>query len=158
MTSLLVMAGMLPSVLALPFIPALYKRFGRKAVISVGLLIGAVFSLLILVNPESLLLNMVCLVIRCICGAPLLAGAATLPGDVTDLCENHTSIRAEGLTTASQSIGGKIGTGLGGAFVAWGLAIGGYDVTLAVQGDFTKFCIAFVFCAIPAILNIFGPR
>lgn len=156
LAGLLIMASMVPSLFVMPLIPALYNKFGKRNVITVGLLVGAIGSLCICINPRSIPMNMLFLVIRCAFTAPLMAGVATLAGDVTDLTEQKLGIRVEGLTTSAYSVGVKIGTGLGGAFVAWALTIGGYNYLLEVQEQFTQNTIIFTFAAIPAILYAIG--
>ncbi len=156
LSSVLIMAGMLPSLFSMPFIGYLFGRFGKRKVTVIGLIVAAAASLAIYMNPISMPLNIVCLVIKCIASSPLAAGVATLAGDVTDLCESNIGIRVEGLTTSAYSIGVKLGTGLGGALVAWGLALGGYNYLLEVQTEGTLIAIKAVFIMIPAILYILG--
>ncbi len=156
LTSVLIMAGMLPSLLSMPVVPGLFKKFGMRAVVTVGLAIGAAASLCICLNPHNLVWNIVFLVIKCLAISPLMAGVATLAGDVTDFAEQNIGVRTEGLTTSAYSVGVKVGTGLGGALVAWGLAIGGYNYMLEVQSQATQNAIIFTFAVIPAILFAIG--
>ncbi|NKI24048.1 hypothetical protein HFN20_23025 [Paenibacillus dendritiformis] len=50
----------------------------------------------------------------------------TMLADTVDYGEWRSSVRAQGLLTASSSFGVKFGTGFGGALAAWVLAIGHY--------------------------------
>lgn len=156
LSSVLIMAGMVPSLVSMPFVGFLFGKFGKRKVTVVGLTVAALASLAIYINPASLPLNIVCLVIKCMASSPLMAGVATLAGDVTDLTESEIGVRVEGLTTSAYSIGVKIGTGLGGALVAWGLALGGYNYMLEVQADQTLTAIKATFILVPAILYLLG--
>jgi GPH family glycoside/pentoside/hexuronide:cation symporter len=51
------------------------------------------------------------------------------------------------------SMGIKIGTGFGSAFIGWGLALGGYVGGQAVQADSALFTINVLFIHLPIILS-----
>lgn len=156
LASILSIVSMMPMLVAMPFVPMLFNKLGKRKTVVAGLSIGAIASLCILINPHSIAVNAVCLVIKCIGGAPLMAAVATLAGDVTDYNQMRTGIRSEGATTSVYSVGVKLGTGLGGAIVAWALAIGRYDATLAVQPASATSAMIVTLCVIPAILYAIG--
>ena len=156
LASVLSIVSMMPMLVVMPFIPLLFGKLGKRRTVMYGLLIGAAASLCILIDPHNVAINAVCLVIKCIGGAPLMAAVATLAGDVTDYNQMRTGIRSEGATTSVYSVGVKLGTGLGGAVVAWALAIGHYDPALSVQPGSAASAMVVTLCVIPAILYIIG--
>lgn len=155
-TGMLSMACNLPALLAMPVIPTLFRKYGQKKVIVVGLVISAVASAAILFVSHNLTIVIILLAIRGITTAPQMAGVATMASDLTEYTESKIGIRTEGLATSAYSVGVKLGTGLGGAFVAWELAIGGYNYMLDVQTKSTQNVIIFVFAALPAICYVLG--
>lgn len=156
LAGLITMASMVPSLFIMPLIPKMFKKYGKRNVIVIGLIVAAAASVLILINPYNLVLNIACLVIRCCCTGPLSAGVATFAGDVTDYSEKQVGLRAEGLTTSVYSVGVKIGNGIGGAIVAWGIALGGYTAGLEIQSDSTLTAMKIIFTLVPAVLYILG--
>ena len=135
-----------PMMLALPFIPALFKKFGKRKTMAAGLLIAVIGGALNFIDPYSAPLYFATAFIRSFAGAPLTASLMTLPGDVVDYNHWKHGIRIEGLTTSANSIGTKVGTGLGSAILGWLLAFSGYDGSLAVQTESALNSI--IFCAI----------
>ena len=156
LTSILSIVSMMPMLVAMPFVPMLFNKLGKRKTVMIGLCIGAAAYLCIMINPASIVVNAVCLVIKCIGGAPLMAAVATLAGDVTDYNQMKTGIRSEGATTSIYSVGVKLGTGLGGAVVAWALAICGYSAALSVQPDSAKTAMIVTMSVIPAVLYAIG--
>lgn len=65
--------------------------------------------------------------------APYVSGLFTFAPDIIEYFERKSGARYEGLVTAVNSVGIKIGTGLASAFIGWGLAIGKYEGALTVQ-------------------------
>jgi GPH family glycoside/pentoside/hexuronide:cation symporter len=76
---------------------------------------------------------------------PIFAGIYALIADACDFGEWKFGIRSEGLMSASQSIGSKIGIGFGSALTGWILAGAGYTgdgpmtdaIVSAIKFDFT---------------------
>ena len=63
------------------------------------------------------------------------------------------NIRSEGITTSVNSIGMKLGTGLGSAILGWMLAWGQYDGTLATQPQSAITAMIIVATLIPVAVN-----
>lgn len=135
-----------PMMLALPFIPTLFKKFGKRKTMVVGLIIAVIGGSLNFIDPYSAPLYFATAFVRSFAGAPLTASILTLPGDVVDYNHWKHGIRIEGLTTSANSIGTKVGTGLGAGILGWLLAYSGYDASLAAQPGAALNAI--IFCAI----------
>lgn len=141
-----------PMMLALPFIPALFKKFGKRKTMAVGLLIAVIGGSLNFINPYSAPLYFATAFVRSFAAAPLTASLLTLPGDVVDYNHWKHGVRLEGLTTSANSIGTKIGTGLGSAILGWLLAYSGYNATLAAQPQGAQNAIIFCAVGLPVIV------
>jgi len=86
-------------------------------------------------------------VIRSLGAGPLLSAVFVLVPDVVEYGYMKSGIRSEGLISSAQSIGSKIGIGLGSALTGWILAAVGYSgsadasnidqIANAVRFDFT---------------------
>ena len=76
----------------------------------------------------------------------------TLAGDLVDYNQWKYGIRTEGLATSASSLGSKLGTGIGSAVLGWGLALGGYDGTLAVQAQGTVNMIIAIAIGLPVLI------
>jgi GPH family glycoside/pentoside/hexuronide:cation symporter len=74
---------------------------------------------------------------------PLLA-------DVIDYGEYKFGKRVDGMTSSCISFGSKVGTGIGSAMLGWGLQIGGYVGTAAIQSEFTVSAIRAIYTYLPA--------
>ncbi|MCC8164268.1 MAG: MFS transporter, partial [Lachnospiraceae bacterium] len=71
-----------------------------------------------------------------------------------DYGEWKTGIRSEGFMASSQSIGSKIGMGLGQALPAFLLAFAGYEATAAVQSEAVVNIVRFGFGWLGVILAV----
>lgn len=141
-----------PMMLALPFIPALFRKFGKRKTMVAGLAIAVIGGSLNFLNPYSAPLYFITAFIRSFAGAPLTASLLTLPGDVVDYNHWKHGIRIEGLTTSANSIGTKVGTGLGAAILGWLLDYSGYAGVLTVQPQGALNAIIFCAIGLPVIV------
>lgn len=149
---LLSIAGMLPIMLFSPFCPALFKRFGKRNTMLVGMIISAIASALILINPKNLILYLTLSLIRSTGSAPLMSAMYTMAGDIVDYTQWKHGIRTEGIATSVNSIGMKLGTGFGSAILGWMLAWGKYDSALSAQPDSAITAMIIVSVVIPIII------
>ncbi len=149
---LLSIAGMLPIMLFSPFCPALFKRFGKRNTMLVGMIISAIASALILINPKNLILYLTLSLIKSTGSAPLMSAMYTMAGDIVDYTQWKHGIRTEGIATSVNSIGMKLGTGFGSAILGWMLAWGKYDSALSAQPDSAITAMIIVSVVIPIII------
>jgi GPH family glycoside/pentoside/hexuronide:cation symporter len=129
------MISILPTLVIAPFVPLLFKRFGKRNTMLSGVLLSTAAAALMLINPRSTALYIVLSLVRTLGGLPLAVGIFTLAGDIVDYNDMKTGIRAEGIATAANLVGQKLGTGLGSALLGWSLAWGNYTAGLAAQPD-----------------------
>lgn len=149
---LLSLSGILPIMLFSPVCPALFKRFGKRNTMLVGMIIAAIASALILINPTNLAFYIILSLIKSTGSAPLMSAMYTMAGDIVDYTQWKHGIRTEGIATSVNSIGMKLGTGLGSAILGWMLAWGKYDSSLAVQPDSAINAMIFVSVGLPIII------
>lgn len=118
--------GQLPGIIVLFFMPWFSKKFSKRNFMLLGAacLIGG-FAILGLAGTNHALLLLGAM-LRSIGVGPIFAGIYALIADACDFGEWKTGIRSEGLMSASQSIGSKIGIGFGSALTGWILAAIGY--------------------------------
>ncbi|MFV0362944.1 MAG: MFS transporter [Suipraeoptans sp.] len=143
-----------PMLLGVPFVPMLFKKFGKRNTICVGLIISVLAGLLNLTNPYNVTLYFVTAFLRSMAASPMTTSLLTLAGDIVDYNQWKYGIRTEGLATSANSIGSKLGTGLGAAVLGWGLKIGGYNGTVAVQSQSTLNAIIAIAIGLPVLVTI----
>ncbi|MCD8018247.1 MAG: MFS transporter [Clostridiales bacterium] len=131
--TMLMAFGQAPGLLMLVIMPYIVNRFSKRVFMVASALIMAVgFCLTGLAgaNVTMLLIGTVC---RSLGISPMFAGLYAFCADSADYGEWKTGIRSEGFMAASQSIGAKIGMGLGQALPAMLLASVGYDALAETQ-------------------------
>lgn len=151
---LLSMSGMVPLLLAMPFVPALFKKFGKQKPMFVGMIISALCAFLMLLNPKNLMFYVGLSIVKSLASAPVMSAMYTFAGDIVDFNQWKHGIRTEGIATSVNSIGMKLGTGLGSALLGWMLAWGKYDATLAEQPSSAITAMIIVAIVIPALVSL----
>lgn len=143
--SVLMTAGQLPGILILFLMPAVSKKWNKKTFLLMGaILIIAGFAITGLAG-ENTTMIVVGTVIRSLGVGPILSAVFALIPDVVEYGNWKFGIRSEGLISSAQSIGSKIGIGVGSALTGWILAAVGYNpvaeptqaVINAVKFDYT---------------------
>jgi Na+/melibiose symporter-like transporter len=110
-------------ILAVPFIT---KVMSKRNTVILGLILTIIGQLVMYFAHQSIVVLIIGTVISAI-GLGFPAGLIfVLMADIVDYGEWKTGIRAQGLLGAVASMGGKFGSGLGGALPAWLLAAGHY--------------------------------
>ncbi len=146
--------GQIPGVLILFIMPSLSRKFGRREFMAGGcmaLIIG--FAILGLAGQNRTLV-LVGTVLRSIGAGPIFAGIFAFIADITDYGEWKYGVRTEGLISAAQSVGSKVGIGLGSGMTSWILAAGGYVGGSKVQSASAIAAIRFDFGWLGMILSV----
>ena len=132
--SIVTIALIVPAVVGYPFAPTIIKRFGKRRSMVIGGIGSVIFMLVCLIDPHNATLFVVMIVLSTLMNVPFNAAIFTLVADLVDYGSYKSGgIRAEGFSGMAASIGTKVGTGLGSAFVGWFLAFGHYNAELATQ-------------------------
>lgn len=123
---MLMPAGMAPGIVAMFFMPYFSNKYSKRAFMSAGAILMILGFSVVGLAGDNLTMVIVGTIIRSLGITPMFAGLYAFVADAADYGEWKFGIRSEGLMSASQSIGSKIGIGLGSACSAWILAISGY--------------------------------
>lgn len=124
--STLMALGMAPGIVILFFMPYFANKFSKRAFMAFGSILMILGFALCGLAEQSRMLLAVGVVIRSVGLGPMFAGLYAFCADAADYGEWKYGVRSEGLMSASQSIGSKIGIGFGSACTAWILAGAGY--------------------------------
>lgn len=146
----------LVQIIGMFFIAMLVKKFGKRNVFSLGLVLDIIGMLLLNFSGGAMTLIVISSVIRGIGNA---CGGATMwamVSDTIDYGEWKTGYRTEGLVNSACSFGYKIGNGVGSALLGLILEIGGYVGEAAVQTASALTSIKVCFVWIPIAVYICG--
>lgn len=138
-------------------IAQLVKRYGKRNVFSIGLVLATVGMLVLELGGGSMPIIIISSLIR---GVGNACGGATMwamVSDTIDYGEWKTGYRTEGLVNSACSFGYKIGNGVGSALLGLILEIGGYVGENAVQtaSAITSIRICFVWIPIGLFVACF---
>ena len=143
--SVLMTAGQLPGIFILFLMPIVSKKWNKKTFLLMGaVLIIIGFAITGFAGGNTTMI-VVGTVIRSLGVGPILSAVFALVPDVVEYGNWKFGIRSEGLISSAQSIGSKIGIGIGSALTGWILAAVGYNPTAeltaaiidAVKFDYT---------------------
>jgi GPH family glycoside/pentoside/hexuronide:cation symporter len=152
--STLMIAGQLPGLLILFLMPSIARKWSKQAFLLIGsvlLILGFVITGLAGTNTSMIVAGTI---IRSFGAGPLLSAVFALVPDVVEYGNWKFGVRSEGLISSAQSIGSKVGIGLGSALTGWILAGVGYDPTAAVQTQSVINAIKFDYTWLGAIISI----
>ena len=164
--SVLMTAGQLPGLIILFAMPYISKRWSKQMFLLIGAVLLIVGFVITGLAGENTTMIVVGTVIRSLGAGPLLSAVFALVPDVVEYGHWKFGIRSEGLISSAQSIGSKVGIGLGSALTGWILAgvgyVGGPDapvtdaVVNAVKFDYTWLgaIIGIVILGIVLLLNV----
>lgn len=143
--SVLMTAGQLPGIFILFLMPIISKKWNKKTFLLMGaVLIIIGFAITGFAGGNTTII-VVGTVIRSLGVGSILSAVFALVPDVVEYGNWKFGIRSEGLISSAQSIGSKIGIGIGSALTGWILAAVGYNPTAeptaaiidAVKFDYT---------------------
>ena len=143
--SALMVAGQLPGIFILFAMPAISKRWSKQMFLLIGAVLLIVGFAITGFAGNNTTMIVVGTVIRSLGAGPLLSAVFALVPDVVDYGYWKYGVHSEGLISSAQSIGSKVGIGLGSALTGWILAAVGYmpgveaseAVVNAIRFDYT---------------------
>lgn len=143
--SALMVAGQLPGVIILFAMPAISKRWSKQMFLLIGAVLLIVGFVITGIAGNNTTMIIVGTVVRSLGAGPLLSAVFALVPDVVDYGYWKFGVHSEGLISSAQSIGSKVGIGLGSAMTGWILAAVGYmpgteaseAVVNAIRFDYT---------------------
>ena len=143
-------------ILAMFFIAMMVKKYGKRNVFSIGLILDIMGMLVLNFSGGSMPVIVISSVIRGIGNA---CGGATMwamVSDTIDYGEWKTGYRTEGLVNSACSFGYKIGNGIGSALLGVILEVGGYVGNAAAQTASALTSIRICFVWIPIAVYVCG--
>lgn len=141
---------------AMFFIAMLVKKFGKRNVFALGLVLDIIGMLMLNFSEGAMAVIVASSIVRGIGNA---CGGATMwamVSDTIDYGEWKTGYRTEGLVNSACSFGYKIGNGIGSALLGVILEIGGYAGETAVQSASALVSIKVCFVWIPIVVYVCG--
>jgi GPH family glycoside/pentoside/hexuronide:cation symporter len=150
---ILSIAVTIPIFLGLPVIPILFKKFTKRNVMRVGMLIFIAGNIARFFFIDNIPFYMGLTALCSLGNLPTMAALSLLPSDIVDFGEWKTGIRTEGIATSANSFGTKVGSGFGAALLGWGLALGHYQPSAVVQPASALNAMIFLTIGMPIILN-----
>ncbi len=146
--------GQAPGLIMLLFMPYISNKFSKRIFLTgCGIILAIGFAVTGMAGANVTML-LAGTVIRSLGISPMFAGLYAFCADAADYGEWKTGIRSEGFMASSQSIGSKIGMGLGQALPAFLLAFAGYEATAAVQSEAVVNIVRFGFGWLGVILAV----
>lgn len=107
---------------------------------------------MVLLNPTSYAVLYISAVVKGIGNAALSGVMYGMLADTVEYNDWHSGIRAEGLVFSANSIGQKVGSGIGSAVLGWILAAFGFVSSSAVQPASAINGIRVIFLYVPLVV------
>ncbi|MFC0469302.1 MFS transporter [Halalkalibacter kiskunsagensis] len=148
------LAGLFPMMVGILFVAPIIKKIGKRNAIIGGLLIGAIGTIVIMIDPSNWTLVLIGSMIRGIGGVPLIASIFAMLADTIEYGEWKSGVRTEGLVYSAGSFGTKVGMGLGAAMMGWALSFGGYVGGVAEQSASANTTLIALFVYLPLVFSI----
>ena len=152
--SIIALVDVFAVVVGISLSPKLFKKFSKRSVMIAGSVIAIIGCVIGLVGSRNPILVFVATAFNGLGLAPYVSGLFTFAPDIIEYFERKSGARYEGLVTAVNSVGIKIGTGLASAFIGWGLAAGHYEGALAVQPETAITAEIVLRFAVPIVMSI----
>lgn len=137
--------SILPTILCMPAVAPLSKKYGKRNVSLVGGVLSLAGQALMLLNPVNVGWLIGCSLIKGVGSAALTGTLFAMVADTIEYGQWKTGKRVEGMLYSSTTFGAKIGAGIGGAAALAIIGAAGYNGLAAVQTE----------SAISAIKNLY---
>lgn len=147
-------ASLLPMLIGMFIGNPLVKRFGMQKARTLGNGISLFGALLAAVFSEDFTMVITGISILSLGLGPSTSTNAAMLANIADYGEWKHYVKLQGVTFSCNSMATKIATGLGGAFIGWGLQLGGYVAGASVQSDNTILMIKGIYLYIPVLLCV----
>ena len=123
------LAGILPSAVALPFVPLLTSRFGMSKAVMTSNIAGALGCIPVVIGglTGNFPLVLIGMVIRAVTSAPQTGAMNAIIAETDEYSHLKFGRRMTGMIYSCSSVGIKVGTGLGTALCGFILDLGGFD-------------------------------
>lgn len=128
------------------------RKVGKQKIAISGVAISFIGYAMVLFNPTSYAVLYTAAVIKGIGNAALSGVMYGMLADTVEYNDWHSGIRAEGLAFSANSIGQKVGSGIGSAVLGWVLAAFGFVSSSAAQPASAINGIRTIFLYVPLVV------
>ncbi len=128
------------------------RKVGKQKIAISGVAISFIGYAMVLLNPTSYAVLYAAAVVKGIGNAALSGVMYGMLADTVEYNDYQSGIRAEGLVFSANSIGQKVGSGIGSAVLGWVLAAFGFVSSSAVQPDSAINGIRMIFLYVPVVV------
>lgn len=130
----------------------LIRKAGKQKIAVGGVVCSFVGYAMVLLNPTSYTVLYISAMVKGIGNAALSGVMYGMLADTVEYNDWHSGIRAEGLVFSANSIGQKVGSGIGSAVLGWILAAFGFVSSSAVQPASAINGIRVIFLYVPLVV------
>ncbi|WP_251387481.1 MFS transporter [Mediterraneibacter agrestimuris] len=131
---------------------ALIRKAGKQKIAVSGVVCSFIGYAMVLLNPTSYAVLYTSAVIKGVGNAALSGVIYGMLADTVEYNDWNSGIRAEGLVFSANSIGAKVGSGIGSALLGWILAAFGFVSSSAVQPESAINGIRVIFLYVPLVV------
>lgn len=128
------------------------RKVGKQKIAVAGVLISFIGYAMVLLNPTSYAILYSAAVVKGVGNAALSGVMYGMLADTVEYNDWKSGIRAEGLVFSANSIGQKIGSGIGSAVLGWVLAAFGFVSSSATQPATAINGIRVIFLYVPLVV------
>lgn len=144
----------LPSVIGIPFMAPLIKKYGKKVLAVSGCLITLAGCFIMMLQPGSLTVIVISSAIKGCGMVPFWAVLYAMMADTVEYGEWKTGLRTEGLLYSASTFGAKAGAGVGSAVVGAILSANMFDGMQAVQPESAIRAISGMYLIVPIVVAV----
>ncbi len=128
------------------------RKVGKQKIAISGVLISFIGYAMVLLNPTSYAVLYTAAIIKGVGNAALSGVMYGMLADTVEYNDWKSGIRAEGLVFSANSIGQKVGSGIGSAVLGWVLAAFGFVSSSASQPASAISGIRMIFLYVPLVI------
>ncbi len=144
------------SLIIMAVLPKLQAKFGAANIVTAGLAVTAVASMLRYLFPENVLALGILGAFSTGGTLPLLTFMNVLSIECMTYSLWQTGVPIEGVVSSVNGVATKVGSGLSAVMVGLLMGLSGYEGTLAVQSESAISMIKFLYNGLPALCSVIG--
>lgn len=144
--------GMIPTLAGFIAVGPMIKRLGVTRTLKVSFAIGAVGTIVRIINPYHFALNVGLGCLSTFASIPMMCLMGVLTAMSIDYNEYKYGKKMVASSQAASSFGAKVGSGIGASVIGWCLSLAAYEATLSVATEATKQAIFAFSIYIPAAM------
>ncbi|RRD94033.1 MFS transporter [Clostridiales bacterium COT073_COT-073] len=144
--------GLIPTLIGFIIVGPMVKHLGVTKTLRVSFAVGAVCTIVRIVNPYSFAFNVGMGSFSTLANIPMMCLMGVMTAMSIDYNEYKYGKKMVASSQAASSFGGKVGGGIGGSVIGWCLALAAYDPMMTAATAATKQAIFSFSIYIPAAM------